>query len=289
MKSGNSSGRPQTAVDRESALRHAVLLVAVHGAEIRSTLKCRHIARPVGVKQQPEAREAEIRRQLVPVDAALAVVEHGRVVGQLLRVSVLDAVDPHWLRDRESQMEEPRLKPHALAGPQRVIVAKADRLPLIPAELCDRSRQLDSGWLVRRGSHRSRQALELRVVERLGGAESFQWGCRRCRLEPAGKRQCSCGKCRSGLEKLTSRHANELTKTCAAIWRRDHCTAPRAAGAAARTNGPDIACAAALFSAQTQRGTYRDAGPAASARRTAGQRRTGGRAPELRRGRVRAE
>ena len=161
-----------TTIDRQSALRHAVLLVPVHGAKVGRPLEGRHIARPVGVEQQPEAGKAEIRRQLVAIDAAFAVVEHRRVVGELLRASVLDAVETHRFRDREPQMEESRLEPYAVARPQRVIVAKADRLPLVPAELCDRRGQRGLGSFVRCGGHRPCQAFELCVVEGLGGSET---------------------------------------------------------------------------------------------------------------------
>jgi hypothetical protein len=210
MKSGKFLRPRHAAVDRQSALRHAVLLVAVHRAKIRRTLERRHIARPVGVEQQPETGEAKIRRQLARIDAASAVVEHGRVIGQFLRASVLDAVQPHRFGHREPEMEESRLEPDAIARPQRVIVAKADRLPLVPAELGDRCRQHDVRRLVRRRGHRSRQALESGVVERLGAAETLQrrGGCDRCRCsQPAVSRAARRRPLPLRIEKPTSRHA----------------------------------------------------------------------------------
>src|ERR1035441_4634633 len=121
-------GSRQTAIDREATLRHAVLQLAIDGAEIRGTLEGRNIALPVAMKQQPEAGKAEIGGERASVHTAPAVVKQGGIEAQLLRLRILDAVDPHRLLDREAQVKQLYPKAQPLTEPQRVIIAKADRL-----------------------------------------------------------------------------------------------------------------------------------------------------------------
>src|SRR5581483_5925906 len=95
-------------------------------------------------------------------------------------------------------------KPQAITGPDAVFITKADGLPVIPVELGQRRRKPIRRCLIRRIGQRAGDALQPRVVERLGCAAllgasrggatrrgRFRWvspreGCRdRNRCDPA--------------------------------------------------------------------------------------------------------
>src|ERR1017187_8828673 len=217
-------GSRQTAIDREATLRHAVLQLAIDGAEIRGTLEGRNIALPVAMKQQPEAGKAEIGGERASVHTAPAIVKQGGIEAQLLRLRILDAVDPHRLLDREAQVKQLYPKAQPLTEPQRVIIAKADRLPLVPDQLGDRRRQLRSRPLIGRTGHRTRQALEPRIVEWYRGPQALYGrrarGLRRERVRP---RDCGRSERRTGLKESTSKHTGNRRKYCAARQRRIYC------------------------------------------------------------------
>jgi hypothetical protein len=166
----------QAGVDRQAARGQAVLPLAAHGAEVARAQEGRHVAQRVGVEVQAKAREAQVCRQRVRLEAALAVVEQRRVVSEFLRLAVGQLVEAHGALEEQPQVEELRLEAALLAGPQRVVGAKAQGLVLVPVQRGHRRRQLGRGRHVRAGSQGAGLALEGGVVERAGRAQGLEGG-----------------------------------------------------------------------------------------------------------------
>ncbi len=74
----------QAGIHRQRPRRKAELHFGPHRAEVAGAEEGGEIALWVGVEDQLEAGKAEVAGQLATVHAALAVVEHGGVVGELL-------------------------------------------------------------------------------------------------------------------------------------------------------------------------------------------------------------
>ena len=107
VKRGNSSSPP--AVDGQPARRQAVLPLAAHRAKVARALECRDVVLPVGVEVDAESRRSRdpwaVRDGL---QAALAVVEHLGVVGELLRHAVDHLVHAHRRVGVHAEVEELR-------------------------------------------------------------------------------------------------------------------------------------------------------------------------------------
>jgi len=93
------------------------LAIDVDGPEIRGTLKRGEVAHPVRMKQQPESSEAEIAGDIITAQAAVAVIEHRRVVENLLRESSIDGKQAHRLANTEAEMKEAHLEAQTITGP----------------------------------------------------------------------------------------------------------------------------------------------------------------------------
>ncbi len=119
------------------------------------------------MKQDAEAREPQGRGQLLGGHARPAVVIHRRVKGNFLRLSVLHQEHAHRLVDHKPQVRELDAKAQPLIRPDRVLLAKADRLPVIPVELGNRRRQLARWRLVGRFRQFACHPFESGVVKRL--------------------------------------------------------------------------------------------------------------------------
>ena len=81
-----------------------------------------------------EAGEAEVLRQARVLQATLAVIEHGGIVGQFLRLTIHHLIHPYRALVVQAQMKELHLETPALLGPERVVGAVADGLILIIVE-----------------------------------------------------------------------------------------------------------------------------------------------------------
>jgi tetratricopeptide (TPR) repeat protein len=193
-------------VDGQPALGHSILAAAVDGTKVRGPLERRAIAVPVGVEEQIEARKSQIGRRIARLQTGAAVVEQGRVVGDLPAHAILDVVDLYGLQHREAQVKEARDKGQVFTCPERAVLAESDRLPLVPVEPGDGRRELACGGLVGRGSQRAGLALQPGIVERLGRPQGV--GDARGRVGPEREAGKGCGgdKSRAVQQKTASLH-----------------------------------------------------------------------------------
>src|SRR5690606_17156379 len=127
-----------------------------------------------GAGIQPEAGKAQVGRQLAAVDAAVAVIERDGVIGQFLRLAVDHVEHAHRRMEVQAEMEKLGLELSRLVGPQRVVLAVADGLVLVPVQLLHRRRQHPFVALVWRLRQRAGLALERGEIERLRLADATQ-------------------------------------------------------------------------------------------------------------------
>ena len=69
--------------------------LATHRPEITSAQEGNDVALQVGVEVDAEASEAEILRQALVLQAALAIIEHRGIVSQFLRLAVHHLIHPN--------------------------------------------------------------------------------------------------------------------------------------------------------------------------------------------------
>src|SRR6185312_15947837 len=105
--------------------------------EVGSALECGEVTHPIRVEQQAEPGEPQVARHLVTMQAAVTVIEHRRVVEDLLREAAIHGEHPHGLADHEAEMKEPHLEAQTLARPQRMLIAETYGLPMVPVEFLD--------------------------------------------------------------------------------------------------------------------------------------------------------
>ncbi len=161
-------------VDGQATRRLPVLAFLANGAEVAGAQEGREIALGIPAGVQAEAGKTEVGRQLAAMHAALAVVERRRVIGQFMCLAIDHVEHAHRRMEIQAQVEEPGLEFPRLVGPQRVILAVADGLVLVPVQLLQLTGQGAFMALVRRGSQRARLALERGEVERLRLADTAQ-------------------------------------------------------------------------------------------------------------------
>ncbi len=65
----------------------------------------------------PESGKTEIFRHVIGFQAALAVIEHRRIVSQFLRLAILQFVDLHRALEEQAEMEKLGLEPQFLVAP----------------------------------------------------------------------------------------------------------------------------------------------------------------------------
>jgi hypothetical protein len=121
-------------VDCQAARGLAVLAFLADRAEVAGAEEGGEVAVGVLAGVQAETGEAEVGRQLAVLDAALAVVERRAVIGQLLRLAVDHVEHAHRRMEVQAQVEELGLELARLVGPQRMVLAVADRLVLVPVQ-----------------------------------------------------------------------------------------------------------------------------------------------------------
>ena len=160
-------GTRHAGIDGQPACGQAILFLFPYRAEITGAQKNRDVACQVGVEMHPETGKTEIRRKVLALQSALAVVEHRRIVGYFPGLAVRHRIHVDGSPVEQPEMEELHLKPPAFFRPQRMIVAVTDGLVLVPVQarhgFGDRLRRR----AVRRLRQRAGAPLEPGIVERL--------------------------------------------------------------------------------------------------------------------------
>ena len=167
-----------------------------------------------------KARKAQVPGQFTALQAALAVVEHLRVIGQFAGHAVHHLVDLHRLLEEQAEVEELHLEAQLVVGPQRMVVAVADGLILVPVQRRHPGRQLVGHGLVGLLRHLAGAALEPGVVEGLGLAQGLEAG--RGVAGGSGPGQIDAGQGQRGgcLEQVTTMHGAPFLKRNGAQWRK---------------------------------------------------------------------
>ena len=200
-------GAWQCGVHRQPPCRQAVLPRTTHGTEVTRAEEGHHIVLGGGVVVDPKARKPEVGGQGTGGQATLAKIEHGGVVGQLLRLPVTDLEHPHRAFEEHAEVEKLHLEAQAFVRPQCMVRPELDALELVVVHRSHCGWQGACVGLVGRCGQHPGAALELCIVKRLGAAG----GLHTCGL--GGGRQgqlCSDQACTCSAEKFSSLHAHVL-------------------------------------------------------------------------------
>lgn len=82
------------------------MLFRADGTEVARAEEGSDVALGVASMQQSKAREAQIRGQFLARKPALALIEHGRVVGQFPGLSRNHFMDAYGLLEEQAQVKE---------------------------------------------------------------------------------------------------------------------------------------------------------------------------------------
>src|SRR5690606_24395455 len=132
-----------------------------------------HVLGPV----QAEAGKAQVLRQAPAVQATAAVVEHGRVVGQLPGLAVGHLVQAYRAAEAQAQVEEGGAEARARqVVPERPLRAGAQGVVLLPAQRRHRRMRDLAARRVRPSGEGTGMALEPGVVEAVALAQRGRRG-----------------------------------------------------------------------------------------------------------------
>ncbi|MNN45644.1 hypothetical protein D3C81_1599910 [compost metagenome] len=105
------------AINREATCRQAVLPFTADRAEVTRAQESGNVAHQVGMEVDAETGKAEVFRHVGALQPAFAIVEHGRIVGQLDRLAVFHFMDLDRLVRIHAKVEELDLKTQLVLCP----------------------------------------------------------------------------------------------------------------------------------------------------------------------------